>query len=217
MREKELLTKIYENLYRHFGPQNWWPGETPFEICVGAILTQNTNWQNVERAISRLKERELLDPQKLYELPFDELATLIRPAGYFRVKAKRLKNFLHLLVREYEGRLERLFAEGLPQAREKLLSVSGIGPETADSILLYAGGFPVFVIDAYTRRILLRHGLATEEMDYQALQELFERNLPRDTELFNEYHALLVACGKHYCRPRRPLCEKCPLEGIEED
>ncbi len=216
MREKEILSEIYQRLFKHFGPQGWWPGETPFEICVGAILTQNTNWQNVERAISRLKEYNLLEPQKLYELSLAELAELIRPAGYFRIKAQRLRNFLRFLNEEYAGSLERLFAEGLPRAREKLLSVSGIGPETADSILLYAGGLPVFVIDAYTRRILLRHGLATEEMDYYGLQELFHQNLPRDPKLFNEYHALLVACGKSYCRPRKPLCQKCPLWRVEE-
>ncbi len=215
MRE-DLLREIFERLYDHFGPQGWWPGEDPFEICVGAILTQNTNWQNVERAIENLKKRGLLDPKKLYKLSREELAALIRPAGYFRVKAQRLKNFLRFLHEEYQGELERLFAEGLPRAREKLLSVSGIGPETADSILLYAGGIPIFVIDAYTRRILLRHGLATEEMGYDELQEFFMKNLPEDPELFNEYHALLVACGKHYCRPRRPVCENCPLQGVEE-
>ncbi len=184
---------------------------------MGAILTQNTNWQNVERAIKNLKERGLLEPHKLFSLPLEELAQLIRPAGYFRVKAKRLKNFLKLLVEEYQGSLERLFAAGPELARQKLLAVSGIGPETADSILLYAGGFPVFVVDAYTKRILLRHGLATEEMGYEELKELFEKNLPAQTELFNEYHALLVACGKTYCRPRRPSCEKCPLKDLEKE
>ena len=214
---EEILKEIYRRLLAHFGPQGWWPGESPFEVCVGAILTQNTNWQNVERAIRALKERDLLSPEKLYRLSFDELSALIRPAGYFRVKAKRLKNFLRLLMEEYQGDLERLFAEGLPRAREKLLSVSGIGPETADSILLYAGGLPVFVVDTYTRRILCRHGLATEEMTYEDLRALFERHLPAEAELFNEYHALLVACGKHYCRPKRPLCEACPLKGVEQE
>ena len=214
---EEILKEIYRRLLAHFGPQGWWPGESPFEVCVGAILTQNTNWQNVERAIRALKERDLLSPEKLYRLSFDELSALIRPAGYFRVKAKRLKNFLRLLMEEYQGDLERLFAEGLPRAREKLLSVSGIGPETADSILLYAGGLPVFVIDAYTRRILCRHGLATEEMTYEDLRALFERHLPAEAELFNEYHALLVACGKNYCRPKKPLCEECPLKGVEQE
>jgi len=214
---EEALKKIYEKLYAHFGPQGWWPGESPFEVCLGAVLTQNTNWQNVERAIENLKAAGLLDPHKLYALPEETLARLIRPAGYFRVKAKRLKNFLRLLVEEYEGSLERLFGEGLAKAREKLLSVSGIGPETADSILLYAGGLPIFVIDAYTKRILLRHGLATEEMGYPELQELFMRHLPPDPQLFNEYHALLVACGKNYCRPKRPLCKQCPLEGLEKE
>ncbi len=184
---------------------------------MGAILTQNTNWQNVERAIKNLKDKGALDPFVLYEMPLEELALLLRPAGYFRVKAQRLKNFVRFLVENYEGRLEKLFAEGLDEARAKLLSVSGIGPETADSILLYAGGLPTFVIDAYTKRILLRHGLATEEMGYEDLRELFMRHLPSDPELFNEYHALLVAVGKQFCRPRKPLCASCPLKGFSPE
>ncbi|WP_457756019.1 endonuclease III domain-containing protein [Thermodesulfatator indicus] len=209
-----ILQEIYKKLSEKFGPQGWWPGETPFEVCVGAILTQNTNWQNVERAIANLKAHNLLYPQALYEISHETLAKLIRPAGYFRVKAKRLKNFVHLLVEEYHGELEALFSLGLEKAREKLLLVKGIGPETADSMLLYAGNLPIFVIDAYTRRILLRHGLAHEDMSYEDLQSLFMKNLPKDVKLFNEYHALLVACGKNFCRPKKPLCEECPLKGI---
>ena len=206
---------MYKRMYEALGPQGWWPGETPFEVCVGAILTQNTNWQNVERAIENLKQTGVLSPKALYELPEEILAELIRPAGYFRVKATRLKNFIRFLVENFEGDLERLFALPLAEAREALLSVSGIGPETADSILLYAGEKPTFVIDAYTRRILLRHGLATEDMGYEDLREMFMRHLPEDTQLYNEYHALLVAVGKNFCRPQRPRCEECPLKDIE--
>ncbi len=202
-------------MYEALGPQGWWPGETPFEVCVGAILTQNTNWQNVERAIDNLKKRGLLSPQALYELPEGILAELIRPAGYYRVKARRLKNFIRFLVEDFEGDLAKLFALPLEEARQALLKVSGIGPETADSILLYAGEKPTFVIDAYTRRILLRHGLATEDMGYEDLREMFMRHLPEDPALYNEYHALLVAVGKNFCRPQNPRCEDCPLKDIE--
>lgn len=214
MRE-EVLKEMYKRMYEALGPQGWWPGETPFEVCVGAILTQNTNWQNVERAIDNLKKRGLLSPQALYELPEGILAELIRPAGYYRVKARRLKNFIRFLVEDFEGDLAKLFALPLEEARQALLKVSGIGPETADSILLYAGEKPTFVIDAYTRRILLRHGLATEDMGYEDLREMFMRHLPEDPALYNEYHALLVAVGKNFCRPQNPRCEDCPLKDIE--
>ncbi len=211
-----ILEEIYRRLYRHFGPQHWWPAETPFEVCVGAILTQNTNWRNVERAIENLKTRDLLSPQALYELPEDLLAALIRPAGYFRVKARRLKAFVRWLVENYGGGLENLSEKETEELRRELLSLPGIGPETADSILLYALERPVFVVDAYTRRILLRHGLVTEEADYHEIQELFMENMPLEVELFNEYHALLVACGKHFCRARKLRCEApCPLRDLQ--
>jgi len=210
-----LLEEIYRRMYEALGPQGWWPGESPFEVCIGAILTQNTNWQNVERAIANLKEAGLLSPQALYALPVEILAEYIRPAGYFRVKARRLKNFIKFLVEEFQASLDNLFSLPLSKARQRLLGVSGIGPETADSILLYAGGKPIFVVDAYTRRILLRHGLATEDMTYQDLQDLFMKHLPPESTLFNEYHALLVAVGKKFCRPRKPLCSACPLKGVE--
>ncbi len=212
---KDLLEEIYRRMYEALGPQGWWPGESPFEVCIGAILTQNTNWQNVERAIANLKEAGLLSPQALYALPVEILAEYIRPAGYFRVKARRLKNFIKFLVEEFQASLDNLFSLPLSEARQRLLGVSGIGPETADSILLYAGGKPIFVVDAYTRRILLRHGLATEDMTYQDLQDLFMKYLPPESTLFNEYHALLVAVGKKFCRPRKPLCSACPLKGVE--
>uniref|UniRef100_A0A832LUJ3 Endonuclease III domain-containing protein n=1 Tax=Caldimicrobium thiodismutans TaxID=1653476 RepID=A0A832LUJ3_9BACT len=211
----KVLREIYHRLYTHFGPQGWWPAETPFEVCIGAILTQNTNWQNVERAISKLKERDLLNPQKLYEISERELAELIRPSGYYNVKAKRLKNFISFLVEKYGGDLEVMKRTDLHTLREKLLKIKGLGPETVDSILLYALEKPVFVIDAYTYRILFRHSLIPEEVTYEELQELFHSALEEDVELFKEYHALLVACGKTYCKKSNPLCEPCPLAELK--
>ena len=215
----EVLLEIYRRLYAHFGPQHWWPAESPFEVCVGAILTQNTNWRNVERAINNLKARGILSPEALHRLSLEELALLIRPAGYFRIKARRLKNFVDFLVLRYGGELSALAEKETEEIRKELLSIKGLGPETADNILLYALERPVFVVDAYTKRILLRHGLATEESGYDELQELFMKNLPQDPELYNEYHALLVACGKHYCLSRKPRCvspegKSCPLAEI---
>ena len=213
-RSGEQLLEIYERLFKHFGPQHWWPADTPFEVCVGAILTQNTSWQNVERAIKNLKEKNLLDPFKIYEISQQELAEIIRPCGFFNIKAKRLKNFIAFLVEKFEGKLENLFSLGLEKAREELLSVKGLGKETVDSMLLYAGEFPIFVVDAYTHRILNRHSLVEEEIGYDELQELFMASLPRDVQLFNEYHALFVACGKTYCRKKNPRCEDCPLKDL---
>jgi endonuclease-3 related protein len=192
----EVLMEIYNRLFEHFGPQYWWPAETPFEVCVGAVLTQNANWQNVEKAIENLKKQGLLDPFKIYKLPEQKLAEIIRPCGFFNIKAKRLKNFVALLVEKFGGNLDKLFSLGLKRAREELLSVKGLGKETVDSMLLYAGGFPIFVVDAYTHRILNRHSLVEEEISYDELQQLFMSCLPEDPGLFNEYHALLVACGK---------------------
>src|SRR4029453_8595911 len=186
----QVLTEIYDKMFRHFGPQHWWPGETPFEVMVGAILTQNTNWGNVEKAIANLKVRGLLSPQALEALPPEKLAELIRPAGYFNLKAKRLKNFIHFLVKEYGGRVEKLCAEEVSVLREKLLAVSGIGPETADSILLYAALKRSFVIDQYTYRVLSRHYLVAEEATYEEMQELMTHHLPEEISLYNEYHAL---------------------------
>ncbi len=206
-----MIFEIYQRLYEHFGPQNWWPAETPFEVCVGAILTQNTNWKNVEKAIKNLKERNLLEPLSLHRLPLESLYELLKPCGYFRVKAKRLKRFVDYLVERYQGRLELLKDRDPEELRRELLEIKGIGPETADSILLYALEKPVFVVDAYTKRILLRHGLCSEEATYEEVKEVFEKALPRDPKLFNEYHALLVACGKTYCKPRAPRCKECPL------
>jgi len=210
---KDILSKIYQRLFKEFGPQHWWPGETPFEVMVGAILTQNTNWGNVEKAIKNLKQERVLSPRALKDISSSRLASLIKPAGYFNVKAKRLKNFIDFLWREYEGDLNRMRKEPLSVSRPKLLSVNGIGPETADSILLYALDKPVFVIDAYTRRFLYRHNLAPLNADYHSLQKYFMSSLKEDVALFNEYHALIVHLGKHFCRTRA-LCESCPLNEI---
>jgi len=203
--------KIYERLNDRFGDLHWWPGETPFEIAVGAILTQNTNWKNVERAIENLKERGLLSPAGLFGASDKTIEDLIRPSGYYRVKTKRLKNFIKFLYTEYGGDLDKMFETELRLLRGKLLGVNGIGEETADSILLYAGEKPVFVVDAYTRRILSRHQLIDEDACYGDIQSLFMDHLPCEVPLFNQYHALFVNAGKRFCG-KTPLCEECPLK-----
>ncbi|MGQ9745052.1 MAG: endonuclease III domain-containing protein [Dissulfurimicrobium sp.] len=210
----ERLLLIYERLYAHFGAQHWWPGETPFEISVGAILTQNTSWSNVSKAISNLKVKGMLDPVVLYNLPHEAIAEAIRPAGYFNVKAQRLQAFVSFLVERFNSSLDDMFSTGLEKLRPMLLSIKGIGPETADSILLYAGGLPSFVVDAYTVRALLRHDLIDQYAAYEDVRSLFMDHLQEDTALFNEYHALWVALGKQYCKKNAPLCEACPLNGI---
>ena len=209
----ERLTEIYQLLFGRFGPQNWWPGETQFEIITGAILTQNTNWANVEKAITNLKSASLLSPEKLHQVELSNLAGLIRPAGYYNIKAKRLKNFVGWLFRKYNGKLTQLENLNTDNLRAELLDIKGIGRETADSILLYAFSRPIFVVDAYTARIAVRHGLSEPDADYEQLQELFQSNLPQDVKLFNEYHALLVRAGKNYCRPQA-RCAGCPLEDL---
>jgi endonuclease-3 related protein len=210
----ERIRAVYDLLFRRYGEQHWWPGETPFEVAVGAILTQNTNWRNVERAIRNLKAGGLLTPRALHALSLEELQGHIRPAGYFRVKAKRLKHFLSLLVERYGGDLSRLFDLPPEELRWTLLSIHGIGPETADSILLYAAGLPSFVIDAYTRRIFSRLGVV-ETDEYEELRALFEASLPREVPLYNEYHALIVRLGKEVCK-KRPRCGVCPLRNLCE-
>ena len=204
--------EIYQRLLEHFGPQSWWPGETAIEIVVGAILTQNTNWSNVTKAIDRLRNNALLDFAALEELDPLVLAEYIRPSGYYNIKAVRLKNFLRMVRERYEGELDLLLGDSTQSARENLLSVRGIGPETADSILLYAGNHPVFVVDAYTYRIFFRHFLLSGPTEYHEVQEAFTDNLPQDVQLFNEYHALIVQLGKHFCKKSNPLCANCPLQ-----
>jgi endonuclease-3 related protein len=209
------IFEIYEILFEHFGPQDWWPGDSAFEIMVGAVLTQNTNWTNVSKAIDNLKIENLLSFEKLHELEVELLAEKIRPAGYFNLKAKRLKNLLDFIDEEYDGSLEEMFAEDIICLREKILTVKGIGPETADSILLYAGHKPVFVVDAYTHRIFSRHSIIAEDEGYYEIQEYFSLSLPEDVKLFNEYHALIVQLGKEFCKKSKPLCNQCPLSEFD--
>ncbi|HTY25800.1 MAG TPA: endonuclease III domain-containing protein [Desulfomonilaceae bacterium] len=207
---RELLMAYYAELHARFGHRNWWPADSPFEVCVGAILTQNTAWKNVAKAIHNLKEASVLDPFSLYSLPIDDLARLIRPAGYYNVKAVRLRNFVVHLVENHQGDLGSLFSAPLESLRSELLSVKGVGKETADSIILYAASKPIFVVDAYTKRVLARHRLISEKADYDTIQHLFHAHLPMDVGLFNDFHAQFVAVGHYYCK-RRPLCEQCPL------
>jgi endonuclease III related protein len=209
MRNK--LELLYGKLFSSLGPQHWWPAKTAFEVMVGAILTQNTNWSNVERALKQLKQEKVLTPAQLHGLPRGRLARLIRSAGYYNIKEKRLKEFLRFFFKEYGGSIAKISGVSEERLRPQLLAVNGIGPETADSILLYALNKPVFVVDAYTRRILARHGLIQEDSDYQEVQNLFMQNLKKDVKLFNEYHALFVRCGKEFCLKRKPKCDVCPL------
>ncbi len=213
MKKAKILSEIYDSLFRSFGKQHWWPGDTDFEVVIGAILTQNTNWNNVEKAINNLRAAKIFTPEKLLEIDIKKLAELIKPSGYFNVKARRLKYFIEWLFQNYDGSLSVLFGQDYAVLRKELLSVNGIGKETADSIILYAAEMPVFVVDAYTKRVLVRHGLITEDYDYEAIKAVFEDNLPRNVSLYNEYHALLVRVGKYYCKPRMQ-CEECPLKNV---
>lgn len=212
-----MLKDAYRLLFDAFGPQHWWPGETPFEVVVGAVLTQNTNWRNVERAIANLRDADVLEPRPLYEVPVEELEELIQPAGYFRVKAQRLRCLLEFIIDQFDGSLDAMFRTELSELRERLLGVHGIGPETADSILLYAGGLPVFVVDAYTHRVFSRHGWIDFDADYHRIQDYAQGELPQDVRLYNEYHALLVRLGKDYCRKSKPKCDECPLREMLPD
>lgn len=213
------LRRAYRLMRRRFGPQGWWPGETPFEVCVGAILTQNTTWSNVERAIAQLRRAGVLEPRALAALSESELALLIRPAGCFRVKARRLRAFLKALVNECEGAVERLLAGPTEDVRRRLLAIPGIGPETADCMLLYAGAHLRFVVDAYTRRVFSRHGWLRGDEDYETIQARCEEALARGKseevlDLWRDYHAQLVQVGKTYCRAREPRCAECPLREL---
>jgi len=241
MRARLALRKAYDLMHGHHGHLGWWPGETPFEVAVGAILTQNTAWTNVEKAIANLKRADVLTPRKLFALPEGELAQLIRPAGYFNVKARRLRNFLRVLVEDFNASLEKMLAGDTAAVRARLLAINGIGRETADSILLYAGTHHSFVIDAYTKRIFERHGWWREEPQakrstsnvqrstpkakgnppatYESLKKLCEDTLnhrpPTDRlDYWRDYHAQLVMIGKDFCRPREPRCDRCPLRSL---
>lgn len=211
------LDEYFNALFTHFGPQHWWPGKTPFEVIVGAILTQNTSWANVEKAISNLRAGKLLSPRAISKVPLRTLQRLIRPSGYFRQKARKLKAFCEFLRTQYRGSLKKMFATPTIFLRSRLLSVFGIGPETADSILLYGGGHAVFVVDTYTKRMLARHGWSSEDAKYEDIRWTFERQFPGDARTFNEFHALIVNTGKHFCRRSDPHCHACPLGRYREE
>ncbi len=214
MQTTQVLKEIFDRMHDHFGAQQWWPGETPFEVMVGAVLTQNTNWNNVERAIDNLKGAGVLSLAKMSTLPTGLLAEYIRPAGYYNIKATRLQNLFAFLNEQYQGNLDDCFQQSQHSLREQLLMVKGVGPETADCILLYAACLPAFVVDTYTHRILLRHQLIDETFGYYEVQDFFTDALQEDVQFFNEYHALLVQVGKNYCRKTNPKCETCPLNGV---
>ena len=214
---RQTLEEYYNSLFGVLGPQHWWPAKTPFEVIVGAILTQSTAWTNVERAINNLRRENLLTPRAMERMQVGRLARFVRSSGYFRQKAKKLKAFVNFLRREFRGSLARMFRMPTHELRKKLLDVHGIGPETADSILLYAGNHPVFVVDAYTKRVLVRHGWVSTRANYEEMRAFFETNLDPDAPRFNEFHALLVQTGKHWCRPREPRCGECPLQRFLEE
>jgi len=205
-----ILEAIFARLFEHFGPQHWWPAETAFEVVVGAILTQNTSWTNVERAIKALKRADMLSIDGIYHCNEDKLSELIKPSGFFRRKAKRLKHFVDYIVNQWNGSLEAFLSQPMEALRSQLLELNGIGPETADSIILYAAGQPSFVVDRYTHRVMFRHGYVPEQYCYEELKQLFMNNLPHDIGLFQEYHALFVRLGKEYCTSK-PRCQGCPL------
>ncbi len=208
---RALLPTLYDRLFQTLGPQTWWPADTPFEVVVGAILTQNTAWRNVRISISLLRENGLLSQGALRAIPEGELALLIRSSGYFNQKARRLKAFLGHLDRHWQGDLNRFLSQDMDRLRIELLGMHGIGPETADSIILYAAEKPSFVVDAYTLRIFSRHGWVPGKTRYEALRRFFMEALPADVPLFKEYHGLLVRLGHLHCR-KKPHCSGCPLE-----
>ncbi len=212
---KKLLD-VYNTLLEEFGPRNWWPARTRFEVIVGAILTQNTAWKNVEKAILNLQKNRVLSFQGISNINEKNLAELVKPSGYFNQKSKKLKAFVKFATDEYNGSLSSMEKENHGVLRDKLLGVYGIGNETADSILLYAFQKPVFVVDAYTQRIFSRHGFIPENSSYDHTQRFFKKNLPEDVCLYNEYHALIVCVGNRFCRSR-PDCEQCPLRGISSN
>jgi endonuclease-3 related protein len=208
-----ILVEMYERLLRTLGPRHWWPGESPFEVMVGAILTQNTSWTNVEKAIENLKKAGVLSPLGIRGLDKNELAQIIKPSGFYRLKASRLKRFVDFFYDEFDGDVMQMRSHDLHSLRERLLKVDGIGPETADSILLYALEKPIFVVDTYTKRIFSRHNLISEKWSDEEVQDMVMEELGREVGIYNEFHALLVFLGKHWCR-KNPRCDGCPLEGL---
>jgi len=206
------LMNVYNRLFKRFGPQHWWPGETRFEVIVGAILTQNTAWKNVEKAIKNLKKEKMLNCKKIANMDTRKLEKMIQPSGFYKQKAERLKKFCKYLEKNYNSDLNKFFDRDTDIVRNELLSLNGIGNETADSILLYAGEKLKFVVDAYTVRVCERTGVKKVKT-YHQLQDFFEKNLPKDIQLYKESHALIVELGKNFCR-RKPRCDGCPLENM---
>lgn len=211
MKRQPLFLAMYAAMLEAMGPSRWWPEESPFEIAVGSILTQNVSWENVKLAIANLKAGGAFTAEALLALPPEELARRIRPVRYFQVKAGRLRNLLALIVHELGGDLTALARMDLETARRTLLGVRGVGPETADKILLFALGLPSFVVDAYTVRICGRHALIPEDVGYDELREMFMDALPEDPAVYAEYHALLARVGYAWCKPKGPRCAACPL------
>jgi len=211
LKPDNILLSIYYCLYDFFGPLHWWPADEELEVMIGAILTQNTNWQNVSKAIKNIKENNLLHVKTLFEIDEEYLARLIKSCGYYNLKAKRLKNFIAFFFKKYDGSTKKMFEKDCWLLREELLGINGIGPETADSILLYAGEKPVFVVDAYTKRIFQRHKLISKKDRYEQVQSYFMERLPLEEQLYNEFHAQIVMVGKKYCRRNNPNCQDCPL------
>ncbi|MHB8171018.1 MAG: endonuclease III domain-containing protein [Thermincolia bacterium] len=213
-KEAVFLMDVYRRLYNYFGPRGWWPGETPLEVVIGAILTQSVAWRNVEKAITNLKEANLLSIEALATVDQEKLESLIVPTRYYKAKARKIKVFIQHLIECHQGKLDSIFQGEMEDVRCEVLSLWGVGPETADSILLYAGNQPTFVVDAYTRRIFHRLGIFREDIGYEPMREYFMRRLPRDISLYNEYHALIVALGNQVCGASRLSCQLCPLQEL---
>jgi endonuclease-3 related protein len=211
--DRKMLRFLFTHLYEHYGPQHWWPADTPFEVMVGAILTQNTNWHNVVQALDNIRHAAYMDAGLLYAHR-RSIPRLIKPSGFYRLKSKRLVTFLDYFIKKYDGRIEMMKRKRTGTLRGELTAISGIGLETADSMLLYALERPVFVIDAYTRRIGSRHGFYEYDAPYDSIRRVFERAIPRRPSVYNEYHALLVRVGKEHCAKHEPLCDSCPVRDI---
>jgi endonuclease-3 related protein len=210
--KSKTVKNIYQTLLKHYGPQHWWPGDTPFEVMVGAILTQRTSWRNVEQAIKNLKKAGLMTADSIAGSSVDKIRSLVRPSGFYNVKAERLFSLARYLNENYDSP-EDIFKNDIQDVREELLGLRGIGKETADSMILYAGNNPIFVVDAYTKRMCERLDIPVKSLDYDDLQSYFQEAMPKDANIYKEFHALIVIHGKEMCKTR-PVCKGCPLQSI---